>query len=177
MSKASKRYASAIFEIAKDTDSVKLFGDELSKLVEVIYNPTTLNFFTSPLFSTEQKKNILQSIIDKLALSATVANFIKILAEKRRIWLLKLIEEQYNNLSNKLHKILPIKIKTAFPLDDFKLSTIKEGIERTTGFNVLMTVELDQSLIAGIKIEIDDMVYDSSVKSQLDRIEEILQKG
>jgi len=54
---------------------------------------------------------------------------------------------------------------------------IKDALTTTTGKKVVLTVEVDPSLIGGVVTKIGDMVYDGSIRTQLNQIEGILQKG
>jgi len=68
-------------------------------------------------------------------------------------------------------------ITSALPLGDTQIAEIKAALEKSTGKKVSMTVEIDPTLIGGVITKIGDKVLDGSVKTQLTRIEAILQKG
>ena len=68
-------------------------------------------------------------------------------------------------------------LTSAMPLDDRQVEEIKEALAKSTGKKVVLTVEVDPSLIGGVVTKIGDKVFDGSVKTQLTRIEDILQKG
>jgi F-type H+-transporting ATPase subunit delta len=57
------------------------------------------------------------------------------------------------------------------------VAEIKAALEKSTGKKVVLTLQQDPSLIGGVVTKIGDRVFDGSVKTQLNRIQDILQKG
>jgi len=83
----------------------------------------------------------------------------------------------YSILADELSGVVRPIITSALPLDDARVAEIKASLEKSTGKKVILTVEIDSSLIGGVVTKIGDKVLDGSVKTQLTRIEHILQKG
>ena len=83
----------------------------------------------------------------------------------------------YCILADELSGVVRPVITSALPLDDARIAEIKGALEKSTGKKVILRVEIDPALIGGIVTKIGDKVLDGSVKTQLTRIEDILQKG
>jgi F-type H+-transporting ATPase subunit delta len=112
-----------------------------------------------------------------LQTSELVANFVLLLVDKNRVVFLGQIVETYEKLADEQSGVIRPVITTAFALDDAQIASITGALEQKTGKKVLPQVTVDQSLIGGVLTQIGDIAYDSSVKSQLARINDILQKG
>ena len=87
------------------------------------------------------------------------------------------ISSCYSILADELSGVVRPVVISALPLDETRIAEIKGALEKSTGKKVHLTVEIDPSLIGGVVTKIGDKVLDGSVKTQLTRIEDILQKG
>jgi F-type H+-transporting ATPase subunit delta len=87
------------------------------------------------------------------------------------------ISSSYSILADELSGVVRPIITSALPLGDAQIAEIKAALEKSTGKTVKMTVKIDSELIGGVVTQIGDKVLDGSVKTQLTRIEDILQKG
>lgn len=83
----------------------------------------------------------------------------------------------YSILADELSGVVRPVITSALPLGETRIAEIKAALEKSTGKKVILKVEIDPSLIGGVVTKIGDKVLDGSVKTQLTRIEAILQKG
>ena len=68
-------------------------------------------------------------------------------------------------------------LASGMPLDESQVEGIRGALEKSTGKKVVLKVEVDPALIGGVVTKIGDKLFDGSVRTQLDRIEDILQKG
>ena len=100
--------------------------------------------------------------------------FLGLLLSKGRLCFLSQIEESYRRQADELSGILSAKITAATELDDVQQQAIASGLEKQTGKQIALTVEVNPDLIGGLQAEIGGRLFDGSVKTQLKRIEESL---
>jgi F-type H+-transporting ATPase subunit delta len=112
-----------------------------------------------------------------MELSEGMSKFLGLLLSKGRICYLGQIEENYRRLADELSGILSAKIMSAVDLDDVQQQAIAASLEKQTGKQVAVSVEVDADLIGGLQAEIAGRLFDGCVKTQLKRIEESLTKG
>jgi F-type H+-transporting ATPase subunit delta len=120
---------------------------------------------------------MLADLCKVLELSAGMGRFLGLLLSKGRLCYLGQIEENYQRQADDLSGILRAKITAASELDDLQQQAIALSLEKQTGKQVAVSVEVDVSLIGGLKAEIGGRLFDGSVKTQLKRIEESLTRG
>ena len=174
----ARRYAKALIQLATEEGAVEKYYDELSGFGSVLAAHRGFTaLLSSPAFAIEKKKAMLQDVVDKLPLSKTVTNFFFVLQEKNRLDQLPSIIAGYRGFADELSGLLRSTVTSALLLDDAQVGEIKVALERTTGKTVLLQVEYDPSLLGGVVTKIGDTVFDGSIKTQLDRIQDILQKG
>lgn len=174
----ARRYAKALVQLAAEEGAVDGFHNELTR-VEALFaaNPELGSLLANPAYGIETKLETLKEVAAKLSLSATIRNFLLLLQERNRMSCLQAISAGYSVLADELSGVVRPVITSALPLGDQQVAAIKAALEKSTGKTVSLTVEIDPALIGGVVTKIGDTVLDGSVKTQLTRIEDILQKG
>lgn len=174
----ARRYAKALVQLAADEGAVDKFQDELSGVEALLAgNPELGSLLSNPAYGIEEKLAILKDISAKKQLSTTISNAILLLQERNRLSCLGAIVTSYSVLADELSGIVRPVVTSAFPLAADRIAEIQGALEKSTGRKVVLKVEVDPSLIGGIVTRIGDKVLDGSVKTELTRIEDILQKG
>jgi len=174
----ARRYAKALVQLGAEEGAVEKFHGELTGVASVLAaHPELGSILSSPAYGIEAKREILKDVINRLAVSATLKNFFLLLLDRNRLGHLDQIIASYSTLADELSGVVRPIVTTAFPLDEQQMAGLKGALEKGTGRKVLLNVEVDPTLIGGIVTKIGDKVFDGSVKTQLKRIEDILQKG
>lgn len=174
----ARRYAKALVQIAAEEGAVEKFHGELARIEAMFADcPELGSLLSNPAYGIEAKLESLKEVAGKLQLSDTIRNFLLLLQERNRLGCLAQIIAYYSVLADELSGVLRPVVTTALPLDDSRVAEIKAALEKSTGKKIVLKVEVEPSLIGGLITRIGDKVLDGSVKTQLTRIEDILQKG
>ena len=174
----ARRYAKALVQLAAEAGTVDKTSGELVQIDALLSaNPELRSVLGNPAYGIEAKREILKELCEKLALSDLVKNCIFLLLERNRLSFLPQIAESYGVFADELSGVIRPTLVTGIPLDDGQVGQIKDALAKATGKKVVMKVEVDPALIGGVVKKIGDTVFDGSVKTQLSRIEDILQKG
>jgi len=174
----SRRYAKALVQLGSEGGLVDIFRDELAAVDRLFAGNAELRAaFGDPAITLEQKKSIMKELVVKLACSELVGNFLMLLVDKNRVAFLGHIVLAYEKLADEYSGVIRPMIRSAFPLDDSQVAGIQQALEAKSGKKVVPQVLVDKTLLGGIVTQIGDIAYDSSVKTQLKRIQDILQKG
>lgn len=174
----ARRYAKALVQIGAEEGAVEKFNAELAAFNAVLAgSPALGSVLQSPAYGIEAKREILREVIGKLALSGTVANFIQLLLDRNRLGFLPEIAESYSTFADELSGVIRPTLASGLPLAEGQVVEVKAALEKTTGKKVVLKVEVDPTLIGGVVTKIGDKLFDGSVRTQLNRIEDILQKG
>jgi len=171
----AKRYARAFFEIAGEEKRYEEYYRELGRFSAVLRENKSLEeFLANPIFAQPDKKAVVESVLEKIRISPLTANFLKLLADKRRIEILPDIEHCYRELMDNALKKARVTVKTALPLSGELSRRLQSGLEELTGKEVEMTVLEEPSLIGGIVVRVGDTLYDGSIRAQLNNIRNLL---
>lgn len=175
VSALTRRYAKALVEIGVEEKAVEAYADELAKVKEILSQEELLEqLLNSPTLALEKKQAMLAELYKALELSDGMVKFLGLLLSKGRFCFLGQIEESYRRQADELSGILSAKITAATELDDVQQQAIATGLEKQTGKQIALTVEVNADLIGGLQAEIGGRLFDGSVKTQLKRIEESL---
>jgi len=174
----ARRYAKALVQLAVEEGRVEQIQEELAGFEAQLAAGNDLTaIFTSPAYGIDAKKAIMKAMTARLKLDATVVNFFLLLLDRGRIGFLSQINAAYGSFADDISGVVRPTLISALPLEAAQVQAIKDALTTSTGKKVMLTVEVDPSLIGGVVTKIGDMVYDGSIKTQLNKIEGILQKG
>lgn len=173
----AKRYARALFEIAREEDAIESIYGELKGFSSLLEESKDLKeFFANPVFDTSEKSGVMGDILKRINVSTITSNFLKLLVDKGRISVIAEIEGCYRTYMDDVLNKVRVDIKTAFPLSGELSEKIKEQMEGLTGKNVEMVINEDPSLLGGVVIGVGDTLYDGSVRAQLNSIRELIKE-
>ena len=174
-SNIAKRYARAFFEIAEEEKQFEKYCDELQRFAEIVDgNKNLKEFLANPVFDQREKRDVVDAVLQRTGMTGVTANFLRLLADKRRIGILADIVACYRELMDAALNKQRVQVKTAFPLSGELSERLKKGMEERTGKQIEMLIEQDASLLAGIVVRVGDTLYDGSVKTQLNNIRNLL---
>jgi F-type H+-transporting ATPase subunit delta len=174
-SSIAKRYARAFFEIAEEEKQFEKYYNELQSFSEIVDgNENLKEFLANPIFDQHDKRDVVDAVLNKIGMTGITANFLRLLADKRRIGILADIVVCYRELMDSALKKQRVQVKTAFPLSNELSEHLKKGMEELTGKQIELTIEQDASLLAGVVVRVGDVLYDGSIKTQLNNIRNLL---
>ena len=174
----AKRYALAVYEIAKENNSIEETAEQL-KLVEEVVNNTNLvdTFFENRKVSRAQKKEVIQTSFQG-KISDTLLNTLFLLIDKNREGILFNLVEEFTKLKNIEQGIDEAHVYTAQALTDAEKQAFEATFLKASGKETLTIVNIvDASIIGGFKVRIGDRIYDGSVSNQLKRIQRRMTEG
>ncbi|MBW1804998.1 MAG: F0F1 ATP synthase subunit delta [Deltaproteobacteria bacterium] len=177
-SRLSKRYAKALFGLGKENDDFGQYGQELTEFTDFCVKHEDFGqVIANPIFSVEDRKKVLKSILDKSGFSGMVMNFLNLLLDKNRIGAIEAITEHYARLTDEASNIARAEMITSRPLKGEALEKIVRSLEKLTSKKIEPDVREDRSLIGGVVVKIGDIVLDGSVKAQLEGLKESFKRG
>jgi F-type H+-transporting ATPase subunit delta len=169
-----KKYSKALFELAVEQEKVAVVLDELKTLRKIFQEVPELGIaLMDNRLSKEQKKQLFSFLQGQS--SQLVENFLSILFEANRIELFSLIVDDFEQrLLNKAHKTQGT-VTTAIALTENQKENLKQSVAKKFGFtSVEFTNKVDETIIGGVIIEVNQKMIDGSVKSQLQKLEKLL---
>jgi len=175
---SAKRYAKTIFELGQEKGLLERFAKDLSALKEVTEKVDEfIPFLANPTYDYSQREQLFLEIAKKLDLNDIIVNLVKLLMEGNKVKLLPYVCKFYQDLSDFYAGIVRGTLKTAAELSDEEIKAVALAVEKALKKKVEFTVEVDKDIIGGVLLKVGDVVYDGTVKKQLEILKDNLIKG
>ncbi len=172
-SKVSKRYAKALFSLGQEDGNFEQYGRDLTEFTQFFQdNNDFRQVIANPIFAVEDRKKVLQTVLEKSNFLDGVKFFLNLLLDKNRIGAMEAIADYYSRLTDEVSGFARAEIITARPLREEALGRIERSLEGLTSKKIKSEVKEDGALIGGIVVKIGDLVLDGSVKAQLKGLKE-----
>jgi len=131
----------------------------------------------NPSIPGEQKRAVLDAVIQRTGGSRPVRNFIAVLTDHHRLPLFSEIVKQVEQELNERLGFADAEVTSARQLSDPEKQFLEAEIAKLTGKRVHARYEQDASLLGGAVVQVGSTIYDGSVNGQLERIREQLVEG
>ncbi|MHB8232550.1 MAG: ATP synthase F1 subunit delta [bacterium] len=174
----SKRYAAAFFEIARDSGGIEEVFNDLNKFINFCYDKLCLKEFLSQTYIDKNERFEVVGLLAKdLSLSAYFINFLHLLIENERTGYLPKIFREYSALRDDFLNILRTNVVSAKELDAKETDRIKFILESSLNKKIIVSNEVNEDIIGGYIINIENISYDGSIKTQMDNFYNYLKQG
>ena len=171
--KVAARYAKALLELAVEQNKVERIADDMRQLAHVNTDVTDFAILlNSPVINSNKKINIFKELFgsfDQLTMS-----FVELITKNRREYLLGEIAHAYEAQLKASKGITPVTLISAVPLNEQTKKEIISKVQASVKGTLEVTEKIDESLIGGFIIRMDDKQIDASVSSQLASLKQTL---
>jgi len=165
------RYAQALFALSQETGTTEQTAADLAAFTRLIEESADLQrLVKSPVFSAEEQVKALDAILGKAEITVA-ANFIKLVAAKRRLFAIADMIRDFNVLYDRARGLSRAAVTVAEPLKDEHVEALKSALVAIAGSDrVEVDVKVDPSIIGGLIVQLGSRMVDSSLKTKLNSI-------
>jgi F-type H+-transporting ATPase subunit delta len=172
LSTLARPYAKAAFEFAVN-DDLAAWSNQLALTAAVARTDKMVKVLSSPsLTSVQQAQHFIDVCGD--ALSGKVKNFIKVLAENKRLTLLPEISALYEQFKANREKTVEVNVVTAFELDAAVQEKLAKALSAKLEREVNVQTSVDKNLLGGVIVRAADVVIDGSIRGRLNKLAEAM---
>jgi len=173
MNVIASRYAESLFDLAKEEHAIEVYQKDMQKVYDVFQDKTFVQFFSHVAIQDDVKMSILIKSFDH-QVNEYVLNFLLLLVKKRRIRHILDICNQFQILCYDYFDIKVGKLYTPYALESQDMAKVEKAIGIKEGKKVKLRMVIDPSLIGGIKVEVDNHIYDDSLSYKLESLKQEL---
>jgi F-type H+-transporting ATPase subunit delta len=171
----AKRYARALYDLGREESLEDKFLKDLEALVSILGESEDFrSMMESPLYDITLKKRVLKDVGSKIGVNAFTENFLNILLEKDRFIYVGSVLDSYRGIIDEASGRVRAAVTSAFALEKDQLDRIAGTLSKVVKKEVDLDVTVDPALIGGLIAEVQGMVYDGSVKTQISRLKQSL---
>ena len=178
VSGVSGRYATALFELARDEKSIDAVKADLDRFEALLSESADLKrLVRSPVFAAEVQLKALSAVLDKAEITGISANFLKVLTANRRLFAVSDVIRAFRALVAKFRGEATADITVAEPLSEKNLDALKAALKAVSGKDVTLNVNVDTSIIGGLVVKLGSRMVDSSLRTKLNSIKHAMKEA
>lgn len=171
----AKRYAGAFYAEYKDSAKAATIWQELDELVKLQETNKDLEaVIINPLINVADKRSVFTALSKSGKISDELYMFIMLLIDKKRLMLLPMINEEIKQSLLSAKGELEAIATFASEVDENTKKSLEDKLSKATGKKVNLQSKIDADVIGGVKVRLGSILYDASVKGQLDKLKSSL---
>jgi len=165
------RYASALFDLARDQRQIESVGNSLDALGQALLDSKDFaELVSSPLVSRDEAGKAFAAIAPQLKLDPITTNFLGVLARNGRKNELRAVIRAFRRLASEHRGETAAEVVTARPLNDDQVAALKTQLRARAGRDVAIEATVDPDILGGIVVKLGSQQIDASIRTKLNRL-------
>lgn len=171
------RYATALFELAREGKSIDVLEREAEALSEALAGSADLRaLIASPIYSRDDQARAMGALAEKMGLSALTRNTLALMAAKRRLFVLPQLVAELRRLIADERGEVTAEVSSARELTKAQSAKLAETLARLAGKDVKIKATVDESLIGGLVVKLGSRMIDASIAAKLSRLQNAMKE-
>ena len=165
------RYATALFELARDERQIEAVGTSLAALRDALRDSDDLRALTtSPLIGRDAAVQAVTATAAAMKLDPITANFLGVLAQNRRLSQLPQVIRAFNLLAAHHRGETTAEVTSAHPLSDDQVAALKNNLKSRLGRDVAVDLSVDSTILGGLVVKVGSQMIDGSIRTKLNTL-------
>jgi len=169
---SARRHAQAVFQIAMENNNLETWQADLELIADALKHPQLAALLENPKIHFGEKDKLLQNILK--GINPVAMNLVRFLVVKNRVRIADDLATEYKRLMNAQHGRETAEVTTAVPLTDEEKEKIQHKLETITQKEVVVTTQVDPSIMGGLVARAGDQLIDGSVRTRLKELKKNL---
>jgi F-type H+-transporting ATPase subunit delta len=162
------RYATALFELALETNSIDAVLADLQRFDGLLAESADLaRLVRSPVFAADVQSKAIAAVIDHAGITGLAARFLKVLTQNRRLFAVREVIRAYSASVARHKGEVTAQVTVAEPLSEAHQNEIKNTLSAVTGKDVRVDVKIDPAIIGGLIVKLGSRMVDTSLRTKL----------
>lgn len=165
---SSKRYAQAVFQIARDRNNLDEWQLDLKKITDLMQNPEFVSVIENPKVPFELKAKLTREILGKI--NSLALNLSYLLIVKNKFRNAGQIAEEFDHLLNECRGVRNAEVITAISVDNSDRKNLTQRLETILGSRIAADFKVDPAILGGIIARVNGNLIDGSVRTKLEML-------
>ena len=171
------RYATAIYEIAKDENALASLEDDINALQAALADSEDFRaLISSPVYSREEQQTAISALASKMGLSDTMSNTLALMAQKRRLFVVPNLLATLRDIIAEDKGEVTADVVSAKELTKTQADKLAKTLTASTGKTVTLNATVDESLIGGLVVKVGSRMIDTSIRSKLNSLQNAMKE-
>jgi F-type H+-transporting ATPase subunit delta len=172
------RYATALFELALETNAIEAVKTELDRFDALVADNADLTrLVRSPVFSTEEQLQALSAVLDRMGIRGLAANFLKLAASNRRLFAVRDMIRVFRAVVARHKGEATAEVTVAEPLKDQHGDALRAALKSVSGKDVDLDIKVDPAILGGLVVKLGSRMVDSSLRTKLNAIKHAMKEA
>lgn len=168
MSAIANRYAKALADVVGTTGDYSAAKEALDGFNQLMLGHQELqSIFHNPTIPQAQKQGVLKAILARVKPSPVIANFLTLLVENHRLPQLNEIVAAFHREVDRRQGVVSAVVTTSAPIANDLQQQLANKLNQLTGKRVRLQFQTDPEIIGGVVTRIGSVIYDGSIRNQL----------
>lgn len=166
------RYATALFELAREQDALDDVARDLDALAGLIAeSPDFRRLVRSPVISRDDQGRAIAAIAEHVGLHALTGRFLGLLAHKRRLFTLDGVSRTFRHLLALHRGEVAAEVASAVALTEEQQKKVGAAVAAHVGKQVTLAARVDPALLGGLVVRVGSRMIDASLRTKLQHLE------
>jgi F-type H+-transporting ATPase subunit delta len=178
VSSTAGRYASALFELASETNAIDAVKADLDRFDALVAgSPDLLRLVRSPVFSADEQLQALSAVLERAGIGGLAAKFLKLVTANRRLFAVRDMVKAFGALVADHKGQATAEVTVAETLPDAHAATLRDAIKAISGKDVDLAVKIDPTILGGLVVKLGSRMVDTSLRSKLNAIRHAMKEA
>ena len=174
----SGRYALAVFELAKDGNNLETMERDVEALQQALADSEDLrDLIHSPVYGRDAQFNAVSAVADKMGLSDTMKNTLKLMADKRRLFVLPGVLTTLKDMLAAERGEVTAEVTTATELTQEQRERLARTLSEKVGKEVSLSETVDPAILGGLIVKVGSRMIDTSIRSKLNALQNTMKEA
>jgi F-type H+-transporting ATPase subunit delta len=172
------RYATALFELARDSGALDEVTADLDALAALITeSPDLSRLVRSPVLGADEQGRALSAVLERMGIGGLAANFVKLVTFNRRLFALPDMIRAYKALLAREKGEVTAQVTVAETLGKRHLAALKEALRAVTGKDVELKLDVNPAIVGGLIVKLGSRMVDASLKTKLNSLRHAMKEA
>jgi len=165
------RYATALFELAKEEAKLEQVAADLSRFNEALDAVDDMKrLVKSPVFSADEQGRALAAILDKIEIEGLTKNFLLLVAKNRRLFATPDMIRAFRAMLARERGETGATVTSAAKLTESQITALTQALQAALGKKVMLDEQVDPALLGGLVIKVGSRMIDTSLRTRLNSL-------
>lgn len=172
------RYATALFELAQETNAVDAVKSDLERFDALVAESADLaRLVRSPVFSADEQLHALSAVLDRAGIGGLAAQFLKLTAANRRLFVVRDMVRAYRDLVARHKGEATAEVTVAEELRDEHLTALRDALKAVSGKDIDLAVKIEPAILGGLVVKLGSRMVDTSLRTKLNAIRQAMKEA
>jgi len=165
------RYATALFDLARDSNTIDAVRTDLDRFDALIAeSPDLLRLVRSPVFSADEQLQALSAVLQRAGIGGLAEKFLRLVTSNRRLFAVRDMVKAFRTLVAEHKGETTAEVTVAEPLKDEHVVSLRAALKAVSGKDVDLAVKIDPAILGGLVVKVGSRMVDTSLRTKLNAI-------